>query len=111
MKLQEGGIIVSFGSTPGLGFAPLVGASVTAVVGAGGSIVSVGLGTTDNLGSGYNGLVSIGVSVFEEGHSGTPAQITATPNVGAGGTLTLILLMVEQDIIIHQIFVSDPSYE
>ena len=62
-ETPRGGIIVSYGSTPGLGFAPLVGASVTAVVGAGGSFVSVGLGTTDNLGSGYNGLVSIGVTV------------------------------------------------
>ncbi|MHC4691010.1 MAG: YHYH protein, partial [Planctomycetota bacterium] len=49
-ETPRGGLIVSYGSTPGLGFAPLVGASVTAVV-SGGSIISVGLGTTDNLGS------------------------------------------------------------
>jgi hypothetical protein len=67
-EVPRGGIIVSYGSTPGLGFAPLVGASVTAVVGAGGSIVSVGLGTTGH-GSGYNGLVSIGISVDEDGHT------------------------------------------
>ena len=65
---------MSYGSTPGLGFAPLVGASVTAVVNGAGAITSVGLGATDNLGSGYNGLVSIGVTVFEEGHSGTHNQ-------------------------------------
>ena len=110
-ETPRGGIIVSFGSTPGLGFAPLVGASVTAVVGAGGSIVSVGLGTTDNLGSGYNGLVSIGVSVFEEGHSGTPAQITATPNVGAGGTLSFNVVSGGTGYNNPQIFVSDPSYD
>ena len=110
-ETPRGGIIVSFGSTPGLGFAPLVGASVTAVVGAGGSIVSVGLGTTDNLGSGYNGLVSIGVSVFEEGHSGTPAQITATPNVGAGGTLSFNIVSGGTGYNNPQIFVSDPSYD
>ena len=109
-QLPRGGIIVSYGSTPGLGFAPLVGASVTAVVGAAGSIVSVGLGTTDNVGSGYNGLVSIGVSVFEEGHTGDVAVISAT--VGAGGTLTF---SVDNDggtgYNNPQIFVSDPSYE
>ena len=80
------------------------------VFGAGGSIVSVGLGTTDNLGSGYNGLVSIGVSVFEEGHSGTPAEITATANVGAGGTLSFNVNSGGTGYTNPQIFVSDPSY-
>ena len=73
--------------------------------------MSVGLGTTDNLGSGYNGLVSIGVSVFEEGHSGTPAQITATPNVGAGGTLSFNVVSGGTGYNNPQIFVSDPSYD
>jgi len=110
-ETPRGGIIVSLGSTPGLGFAPLVGASVTAVVGAGGSIVSVGLGTTDNLGSGYNGLVSIGVSVFEAGHSGTVATVTATANVGAGGTLSFNVVGGGTGYSNPQIFVDDPAYE
>ena len=110
-ETPRGGIIVSLGSTPGLGFAPLVGASVTAVVGAGGSIVSVGLGTTDNLGSGYNGLVSIGVSVFEAGHSGTAATVTATANVGAGGTLSFNVVGGGTGYTNPQIFVDDPAYE
>ena len=110
-ETPRGGIIVSLGSTPGLGFAPLVGASVTAVVGAGGSIVSVGLGTTDNLGSGYNGLVSIGVSVFEAGHSGTAATVTATANVGAGGTLSFNVVGGGTSYVNPQIFVDDPAYE
>ena len=110
-ETPRGGIIVSYGSTPGLGFAPLVGASVTAVVGAGGSIVSVGLGTTDNLGSGYNGLVSIGISVHEEGHSGAAATITATANVGAGGSLTFNVVGGGTEYENPQISVSDPSYE
>jgi len=109
-ETPRGGIIVSLGSTPGLGFAPLVGASVTAVV-SGGSIVSVGLGTTDNLGSGYNGLVSIGVTIFEEGHTGTPAVITATPNVGAGGTLSFNVVGGGTGYTNPQIFVNDPSYK
>ena len=53
-QTPRGGIIVSYGSTPGLGFAPLVGASVTAIVGAGGTIAGI---TTDliggTFGSGY----------------------------------------------------------
>jgi hypothetical protein len=79
-QLPRGGLIISLGSTPGLGYAPLVGASVTAVV-SGGSIVSVGIGTTDILGSGYYGTVSVGVTDV----SGSGANITAT--VGVGGTL------------------------
>ena len=108
-QLPRGGIIVSYGSSGGLGYAPLVGASVTAVVGAGGSIVSVGLGTMDNNGSGYNGLVSIGVSVYEENHSGDVASITAT--VGAGGTLTFAVGAGGTGYNNPQIFVSPPSYE
>ena len=108
-QLPRGGVIVSLGSTSGLGFAPLVGASVTAVVGAGGSIVSVGLGTTDIVGSGYNGIVSIGVTVFESGHVGDVATITAT--VGAGGTLSFNVGSGGTGYTSPQIFVSEPSYE
>ena len=106
-EVPRGGIIVSYGSTPGLGFAPLVGASVTAVVGAGGSIVSVGLGTTGQ-GSGYNGLVSIGVTVYEDGHSGDVATITA--NIGVGGTLSFNVVSGGTNYSNPEIFVSDPSY-
>jgi len=108
-QLPRGGIIVSLGSTSGLGFAPLVGASVTAVVGAGGSIVSVGLGTTDIVGSGYNGIVSIGVTIVESGHSGDVATITAT--VGAGGTLSFTVGSGGTGYTNPSIFVSEPSYE
>jgi hypothetical protein len=106
--IPRGGIIVSLGSTPGLGYAPLVGASVTAVVGAGGSIVSVGLGTTDHPGSGYNGLIGIAVTVFEENHVGTEASVVAT--VGLGGTLTFTVDNGGTGYTNPQIFVSDPSY-
>jgi hypothetical protein len=97
------------GSSTGLGYAPLVGAAVTAVVGAGGSIVSVGLGTTDNLGSGYNGIVSIGVSVYQSGHIGDTAIITAS--VGAGGTLSFTIGAGGTGYTNPKIFVSEPSYE
>jgi len=109
-QTPRGGIIVSLGSSLGLGYAPLVGAAVTAVVGAGGSIVSVGLGTTDNLGSGYNGIVSIGVSVYQSGHNGTPAVISAS--VGAGGTLSFRIIGAGGNGYTNpKILVSPPSYE
>ena len=108
-QTPRGGIIVSLGSSTGLGYAPLVGAAVTAVVGAGGSIVSVGLGTTDNLGSGYNGIVSVGVSVYQNGHTGAAATISAT--VGAGGTLSFTVVGGGTGYTNPQVFVSEPSYE
>ena len=108
-ETPRGGIIVSLGSTPGLGFAPLVGASVTATVAAG-SITGI---TTDlpggSFGSGYNGLTSIGVTVFEDGHSGTAATITAT--VGAGGTLSFTIDGGGTGYTNPSVYVSSPSYE
>jgi hypothetical protein len=109
-QFPRGGLIVSLGSTNGLGFAPLVGASVTAVVGAGGSIVSVGLGSTDILGSGYNGLTAIGVSVYQPGHTGVAASIRA--NVGAGGSLSFTVIVGGNGYTANpDILVSEPTYE
>lgn len=104
-QLPRGGMIVSLGSTGGLGISPLVGASVTAVV-SGGTITSVGLGTTDILGSGYNGIVSIGVT--ESGHSGTPANITAS--IGIGGSLTFTIVSGGTGYSNPTISVPSPSY-
>ncbi|MAS48066.1 MAG: hypothetical protein CL557_11735 [Alphaproteobacteria bacterium] len=69
-QLPRSGEIISIASTGGLGIAPLVGAAVTAVIGTGKSIVSVGLGSEDFNGSGYSsglsttgdGLISIGIT-------------------------------------------------
>jgi len=108
-QIPRGGIIISLGSSTGLGYAPLVGAAVTAVVGAGGSIKSIGLGTTDNCGSGYNGIVSIGISVYQSGHTGAAATITAS--VGAGGTLSFNIIGGGSGYTNPKIFVSEPSYE
>ena len=108
-QLPRGGVIVSLGSTTGLGFAPLVGASVTAVVGAGGSIVSVGLGTTDRLGSGYYGTVSIGLS--ETSHSvglGSTAIVLAT--VGAGGTLSFTVSYGGTGYTNPKVVIPEPTY-
>ena len=109
-QTPRGGIIISIGSSTGLGYEPLVGASVTATVGAGGSIVSIGIGTTTgNCGSGYNGIVAIGVSVYEDGHTGFAATITAS--VGAGGTLSFRVVGGGSGYTNPKIFVSEPSYE
>ena len=109
-QIPRGGLIVSLGSTGGLGYAPLVGVSATAVVDASdGSIVSVGLGSTDINGSGYNGIVSIGISVYEDNHNGDVADITA--NIGAGGTLTFIVGSGGTGYNNPEIFVSEPVYE
>ena len=106
-QLPRGGLIVSLGSTPGLGYAPLVGASVTAVVGAGGSIVSLGVGTVGNWGSGYRNPVS--VAVTETGHSGTAATIVAS--VGAGGTLSFDIIGGGSGYTNPTINISPPNYE
>ena len=109
-ETPRGGIIVSYGSTPGLGFAPLVGASVTAVVGAGGSIAGITTGLVGGTyGSGYNGLTSIGVTVYDSNHGGDPASITAV--VGAGGSLSFNIGAGGTGYTNPQIFVSSPSYE
>jgi hypothetical protein len=105
-QLPRGGLIVSLGSTTGLGYAPLVGASVTAVV-SGGSIISVGLGTTDVLGSGYYGNVSIGITDFSK-TSGTNAVITAS--VGAGGTLAFTVVNGGSGYVNPVIITPSPSY-
>ena len=107
-ETPRGGIIISYGSTTGLGFAPLVGASVTAIIGAGGTIAGV---TTSpvlgSYGSGYYGPVS--VAVTETGHTGSPATITAV--VGAGGTLSFNIDAPGSGYNSPSIFVSPPSYE
>ena len=61
-QLPRGGVIVSLGSTNGLGFAPLVGAAVTAVKNQSGAITAVGIGTRDTHGSGYRGIVPVTVT-------------------------------------------------
>ena len=86
-QLPRGGMIVSLGSTGGLGVAPLVGAAVTVVKNANGVITSVGLGATDQLGSGYRGSVAIGVTDIAYDHrfaSSGIGSIKKTAFSGAG---------------------------
>ena len=111
-NIPRGGVVISLGSTGGLGYAPLVGASVTAVIGGGGNILSVGTGTIDNVGSGYYGdPAGIGVTVFDPNGTGSGAQVSVS-SIGVGGTLTFNVddggANYSADI---QIFVDSPSYE
>ena len=108
-QLPRGGIVVSLGSTGGLGYAPLAGASVTSVIDATGAFVSVGLGTTDNHGSGYSGIVSVSVYDPTQDVGGDPASISAT--VGVGGTLIFSVDAPGTGYNNPKIFVSEPSYE
>jgi len=111
-NIPRGGVVISLGSTGGLGYAPLVGASVTAVIDDGGHIESVGTGTTDNVGSGYYGdPAGIGVTVFDPNGTGIGAKVIVS-SIGVGGTLTFNVIddgsLYSADT---QIFVDPPSYE
>jgi len=57
-KLPYGGVIVSFGSTGGLGYQPLVSAGGTATISIAGTITSISVGNT---GSGYRATESLEV--------------------------------------------------
>ncbi len=102
-QLPRGGVIVSLGSTPGLGYAPLVGASVTSII-SGGIITSIGIGTTGNWGSGYTNPVSVAVT----DSTGNGSIISA--NVGAGGTLSFTIVNGGSGYTNPTINVSAPSY-
>lgn len=104
-QLPRGGVIVSLGSTSGLGYAPLVGAAVTAILNGSGSFI--GFSTNSEFGSGYRNPVS--VAVTETGHIGVAASITAT--VGAGGTLGLNILVGGSGYVNPSIIISPPSYD
>ena len=112
-QLPRSGQIISIGYTGGLGFAPLAGAAVTAVIGAGGSIIAVGIGTTDFHGSGYrpelsvtgNGIISIGIT----DSVGSGATITAT--VGVGGTLAFNVVGGGSGYSSPLVLAPSPTYE
>ncbi len=111
-QIPRGGIIISFGSTGGQGYAPLAGAAVTATINGSGTITGLTTGITGGtFGSGYNSIVSIGVSIVDPTGNGSGAVITASP-VGTGGTLTFNVTNGGSNYSNQtQIFVSEPSYE
>ena len=96
-----------------MGFAPLAGAAVTAVINSSGEITAVGVGTRDFHGSGYrpelsetgNGIISIGVT----DSVGSGAVITAT--VGIGGTLIFSVVDSGSNYTNPIIIAPSPTYE
>ena len=112
-QLPRSGQIISIGYTGGLGFAPLAGAAVTAVINSSGEITAVGVGTRDFHGSGYrpelsetgNGIISIGVT----DSVGSGAVITAT--VGIGGTLIFSVVDSGSNYTNPIITAPSPTYE
>ena len=110
-NLPRGGIIVSLGSTPGLGFAPLVGvptSMVSVVIGAGGSIRSVGFSSSAPIyGSGYRGIVSIGIT--DLGGSGSGAIIKAAAGIG-GSFSRFIVENGGSGYVTPLLSIPDPSY-
>ena len=79
-SFPKGGIILSVGSTNGLGYQPLVAAGGTAVVSAAGTISSISIGNT---GSGYrSGVQTVRVGVAT--HSGAKLINVGTATVSGG---------------------------
>lgn len=107
-QLPRGGVIVSLGSTNGVGYAPLVGAAVSLSV-SGGSISGI---TTNvefgSYGSGYREPVSFSI-IDSGGHSGSDANIEVT--VGAGGTLSFNIISGGSGYTSPEMIISSPSYE
>ena len=81
-SFPRGGIIVSVGSSAGLGYQPLVSAGGTAVVSVAGTIQSISIG---NSGSGYRSIqtVNVGVSTFTTGNPTIHFIGTATISNGS----------------------------
>jgi len=74
-QLPRSGQIISIGYSGGLGYAPLAGASVTAVTNSNGTITSIGGGSEDDHGSGYDSGIStsgngvIKIDVIDEAYN------------------------------------------
>ena len=81
-NLPLGGIIVSVGSSEGLGYQPLVAAGGTAIVGASGTVSSISIGNT---GSGYrSGIQTVNVSIQQEDLTGTNIVAIGTATIDGG---------------------------
>ena len=94
-EVPRGGLIVSLGSTPGLGYAPLVGASVRPIIGAGGAIsdIVVGLGTTSEIKS-ISNPYSISTASYDN-VTGVLEVTTVNPHNFGGSDLQVYLENLE----------------
>ena len=93
-QIPRGGLIVSLGSTPGLGYAPLLGAKVKATKGAGGAIADiVGINTWTN-------PVSISTAYYNKFSGNLQIETSDSHNLKDGGRVKLLGLQ----------FTSTPAY-
>ena len=96
-NIPVGGLIVSVGSTSGLGYQPLVSAGGTAVVSTAGTITSIAIGRT---GSGYRqGSQTVNVGVYTSSTGRTGIEFIGTAAVSNGHIVSaafssLALLMI-----------------
>jgi len=82
-QLPRGGLIVSLGSTPGLGYAPLVGAKVKAEKNSSGEITNIiGINT-------YTGSVSISTALYNEVTGILEIETTDSHNLRGGDRVKL----------------------
>ena len=88
--LPRGGMILSVGSTAGLGYQPLIGAGATAVVSGLGTISSVSIG---NSGSGYRvGVQTVNVSVGTSSLGSGNLVSIGTAIINNGGNIVSIAI-------------------
>jgi hypothetical protein len=89
-SLPRGGIILSIGSTAGLGYQPLVSAGGTAIVSSGGTIQSISIG---NSGSGYRSGIQniINVGVKTENLESSSVEFIGTAAVTNGRVVSIAI--------------------
>ena len=88
-SIPVGGIIVSVGSTAGLGYQPLVSAGGTAVVSTAGTITSIAIGRT---GSGYRqGSQTVNVGVYTSSTGRTGIEFIGTAAVSNGHIVSVAI--------------------
>ena len=88
-NIPAGGIIVSVGSTGGLGYQPLVSAGGTAIVSAAGTITSISIGNT---GSGYrSGIQTVNVGVYTSSTGRTGIEFIGTAAVSNGHIVSVAI--------------------
>jgi len=73
--IPRGGQITAVGSTPGMGYQPLIGAGASAFVSIAGTITSIAIG---NSGSGYR----VGVQTVNVGYAVSTVGVTTVVNIG-----------------------------
>ena len=84
-----GGVIVSVGSTGGLGYQPLISAGGTAIVSSAGTITSISIGNT---GSGYrSGIQTVNVGVYTSSTGRTGIEFIGTAAVSNGRIVSVAI--------------------